>query len=63
MVFKDGEYTLYTREINFAGFRGKLTRIWFLAKKTPKIGTPCDMPEGYKVYTNKKTGAKFLQKW
>jgi len=61
MVYKQDGYTLYTREINFKGVKGKKTQIWFFGKKVPEVGTPCDIPEGKEVGKNAKTGMLFLR--
>lgn len=56
---KDG-YTLHTREVKLKGDR--LQRIYFFAKRKPKSGKPCDMPEGFKVGKNPRTGLPYLKK-
>lgn len=56
---KDG-YTLYTREVELRG--GRIQRIYFFSKGKPASGTPCDMPPGYKVGKNPKTGLLYLKK-
>jgi hypothetical protein len=35
--------------------------MYFFSKKTPARGTPCDMPEGYEMGVNSKTGMPFLR--
>jgi len=61
MVYKDGDWTLYKREITWKS-DGKKRTIYFFAKSTPKSGVPCDMPDGYIVGKNPKTGMRYLQK-
>ena len=56
---KDG-YTLYTRKVELNG--GHVQQIYFFSKKTPKSGEPCDIPPGYKVGVNKRTGLPYLKK-
>lgn len=56
---KDG-YTLHTREVTLKGDR--IQRIYFFAKSKPKSGKPCDLPEGYKVAKNARTGLPYLKK-
>jgi hypothetical protein len=60
-VFTYGPYTLYTRQVDLKN-TGKLIDIYFFSSHTPKSGTPCDMPEGYEVGVNQKTGMPYLQK-
>ena len=62
MVYKQGEYTLYKRDVVLRG--GRPQTIYFFAKKEkPKSGTQCDMPNGYKVGgINKRTGLPYLSK-
>jgi hypothetical protein len=60
MVYKQDGYTLYKRKINFKGLKDKHT-IYFFAKKVPKVGTPCDIPEGKEIGKNQKTGLLYLQ--
>lgn len=59
MVYTHGEWKLYEIEPNFK-YIGK-RKMYFFSKRTPKRGTPCDMPEGYKVGINKRTGLPYLQ--
>ena len=54
MAYKYGDWTLYCMDVDFKVI-GK-RKVYFFAKKKPKRGTPCDMPEGYEVIINKKTG-------
>jgi hypothetical protein len=56
---KDG-YTLYTREVKLKGDR--IQRIYYFAKGKPKSGTPSDLPDGYKVGKNPRTGLPYLKK-
>lgn len=57
-------WTLYCREIRFyeGNVKGPVRKIYFYSKKKPVSGTPCDMPEGYEVTFNKKTGMPLLKK-
>jgi hypothetical protein len=36
--------------------------IYFFSKRTPKSGTPCDLPDGYEVVINERTGLPLLKK-
>jgi len=57
-TYKD--YTLYTREVNLRG--GRPQRIYYFSKGTPKSGEPCDLPDGYKICENPKTGFAYIKK-
>ncbi len=59
MVYKYEGWTLYEIEPNFKNI-GK-RKMYFFSKREPSRGTPCDMPEGYKVETNKRTGLPYLR--
>jgi len=59
MVYRHGDWQLYVIEPNFKGI-GK-RKMYFFSKKTPKRGTPCDMPDGYKVGVNSRTGLPYLR--
>ena len=60
MVYKHGEWTLYKRDVKLKG--GKWQTIYFFSRRTPKSGKPCDLPDGYEVGVNKRTGLPFLRK-
>jgi len=60
MAFKQGEYTLHTKEVTLKG--GRKQNIYFFAKSKPISGTPCDKPDGYNVGINKKSGLPYLKK-
>lgn len=60
MAFAKDGYTLHTREVKLKG--GRLQTIYFFAKSKPKSGRPCDMPVGYKVGKNPRTGLPYLKK-
>lgn len=56
MVYIYERWTLYSRDVNLKG--GKKQTIFFFAKNKPKSGTPCDMPQGYRLLkTDKKRGS------
>ena len=63
MVYTKGEWKLYCKEVRFkAGNKpGKPRNIYFFSKRTPKKGTPCDMPDGYEVGINSVTKMPFLK--
>jgi len=54
------EYTLYKREIGKQG-EGKKT-IHFFSKEKPDNSRPVQLPNGYKIAVNKKTGIPYLKK-
>jgi len=60
MAYKQGEYTLYSREVTLRG--GRIQRIYYFSKKIPKSGEPYDLPDGYEVGVNKRTGLPYLKK-
>ena len=60
MAYKHGEYTLYSREVTLKG--GRNQRIYYFCKGTPKSGDPYDLPDGYEVGINKRTGLPYLKK-
>jgi hypothetical protein len=60
MVYKYEGWTLYTRNVNLKG--GRQQTIYFFSKRSPKSGTPCDLPNGYAVGVNKRTSLPYLKK-
>lgn len=54
------EWTLFTRPVKLRG--GMMQTIYFFSKHKPKSGKPTDMPTGYKVGVNKRTGLPYLSK-
>lgn len=56
---KDG-YTLHKRDVTLKG--GRRQTIFFFARAKPKSGTPTDMPAGYAIGVNKRTGLPYLKK-
>jgi len=61
MVYKQDGYTLYNMDVKLKN-TDKVQPIYFFAKKTPKKGTPCDLPDIYKVGKNKRTGFLYIKK-
>ena len=54
-------WTLYTRDVKLK--KGPKVTIYFFSKRKPKSGRPCnEMPAGYKVGENKRTGLPYLSK-
>lgn len=60
MAYRHGDYTLYAREVALK--RGHKQVIYFFSQRTPKSGAPVDLPAGYTVAQNKRTGLPYLKK-
>ena len=61
MAYTYQGWTLYTREVKLK--RGPKVNIYFFSKRKPKSGKMMDdMPKGYKVGVNKRTGLPYLKK-
>lgn len=60
MVYTHERWTLYTRNVCLKG--GRTLRIYFFSAVGSKSGTPCDLPEGYSVGVNKRTGLPYVKK-
>ena len=60
MAYKHGGYTLHAREIELKG--GHKQVIYFFSQRSPKSGVPVEMPQGYTVAVNKRTGLPYLKK-
>ncbi|HEV8360316.1 MAG TPA: hypothetical protein VGR28_07680 [Candidatus Thermoplasmatota archaeon] len=60
MPFEKDGYTLHKRDVTLKG--GRRQTIFFFARSKPKSGSPSDMPLGYKVGVNKRTGLPYLKK-
>lgn len=58
--FEQDGYTLHKRDVTLKG--GRRQTIFFFARAAPKSGTPTDMPTGYKVGVNQRTGLPYLKK-
>jgi hypothetical protein len=54
------EYTLYKRETGKQS--GKKTTIHFFSREKPEPGLPTQLPDGYQIAVNKKTGIPYLKK-
>jgi len=55
-----GDYALYKKEIETAS--GKKRTVHFFSKAEPEDGVPAELPHGFKVDVNKKTGVPYLKK-
>ncbi len=60
MVYEQNGWKLYKRDVTLKG--GRNQTIYFFSKRSPKSGTPCDLPPGYVVGVNKRTGLPYLKK-
>ncbi len=60
MVYEQNGWKLYKRDVTLKG--GRNQTIYFFSKRIPKSGTPCDLPPGYTVGVNKRTGLPYLKK-
>lgn len=61
MVFKyDKKWTLYEREVRLRD--GTKITIYFFSTRVPQRGKPCDLPDGYSVGVNKRTGLPYVKK-
>ncbi len=58
--FRHGDYSLYKKEIETKS--GKKRTVRFFSKAEPDEGEPIELPKGYKVKLNKKTGLPYLKK-
>jgi len=60
MVYKTNDgYILYKRKHRLKNV-GKYSDNYFLAKKTPKVGTPCDLPPDSEVCAVNKNGPRCI---
>ena len=58
--FIHGDYTLYEKESSTKS--GVKRTIRFFSKAKPENAEPIDLPKGYVVKENKKTGVPYLKK-
>lgn len=58
--FQYGDYTLYQKTITIND-KDKRT-IHFFAKEAPETGNPTDLPGGYEVKINRKTGVPYIRR-
>ena len=59
-AYTHGDFTLYKKEIKTT--TGKKRTVHFFSKKTPDIGDAVQLPEGYEVKVNMRTGLPYLKK-
>lgn len=60
MVYERNGYVLYAREQEIRGNR--FQTVYFFSKREPVVGKPVEVPEGYIVEVNRKSGVPFLSK-
>jgi len=58
--YKHDDYTLYEKEVETGA--GKKRTVRFFSKAKPDDGDPIELPKGYEVKKNKKTGVPYLRK-
>ena len=59
-TYRYGDYALYRKEIKVGP--GKKRTIHFFSRTEPEDGGPVDLPDGYEVKVNKKTGVPYIRK-
>ena len=60
MAYEQDGYTLHARTVLLKG--GHEQTIYFFSKREPQSGEPVDLPDGYDVAVNKRTGLPYLRK-
>jgi len=60
MSYSYESWTLYKKDVTLKD--GKIQTIYFFTKRTPKSGRPCNLPKGYMVRVNDRTGLPYLKK-
>jgi hypothetical protein len=60
MAYQHEAYTLHAREVALKG--GHKQVIYFFSQRQPKSGVPVELPAGYKVAVNQRTGLPYLKK-
>lgn len=58
--FRHGDYTLHEKEIETKSGEKRIVR--FFSKGEPEDSEPIDLPKGYEIKENKKTGVPYLKK-
>ena len=57
--YRHGDYTLFQKEVETSP--GKKRTVHFFSKAEPEDGVPAELPEGYEVKVNKKTGVPYIK--
>lgn len=60
MAYEQDGYTLHAREVQLKG--GHKQIIYFFSQRAPRSGAPVELPDGYSVIVNKRTGLPYLKK-
>lgn len=60
MPYMYKSWALYKQDIEFKD--GRKQTIYFFTRWKPKRGTPCNLPDGYTVVVNERTGLPHLEK-
>lgn len=60
MAYTHDGYTLFAREVQLKGQHKQV--IYFFSQRTPKSGMPVDLPDGYDVAVNKRSGLPYLRR-
>lgn len=60
MVYEKDGYRLYRRTVTLRG--GHTQTIYFFSKREPLSAEASDLPRGYRVGVNAKTGLPYLKK-
>ena len=58
--FSSGDYTLYKKQLRIGG--KEIRTVHFFSKDAPEDSTPSELPEGYEVKVNEKTGVPYIKK-
>lgn len=59
MAYKYKNWGLYEKDITLKDRR--IRTIHFFTKRTPRSGTPCDLPDGYIVGVSERTSLPYLK--
>jgi hypothetical protein len=60
VVYEKDGYELYRRRVKLRS--GHIQTIYFFSKRVPLSAEPSDLPRGYRVAVNAKTGLPYLRK-
>jgi hypothetical protein len=60
VAYEHEGYSLHARTVQLKG--GHEQTIYFFSKRRPQVGEPVDLPAGYDVSMNRRTGLPYLRK-
>ena len=60
VAYEQDGYTLHARTVKLKG--GHEQTIYFFSRRSPKSGEPSDLPDGYDVVVNRRTGLPYLKR-